>query len=628
MRQKATLFLIIAQLAFLTGKLAAQNLTRGPYLQLGTPSSMVIRWRTDIPSNSQINYGIDSSSLDFSSTDLNLVTEHEINLSNLNFDTKYFYSVGSTSTVLASGIDYFFTTAPLPGSAKVTRVWVLGDAGTKNDNQRSVRDAYYAFTGSTSTDLWIMLGDNAYSTGTDINYQEAVFDMYPSVLRNSVLWPAFGNHDGGSAISSTQSGVFYDIFTLPDNAQAGGTASGTEAYYSFEYANIHFVCLNSHDINGSQFTDMISWLTSDLSSHTQQWTIAFWHHPPYSKGSHNSDTESRLIRMREEVLPSLEAGGVDMVLSGHSHAYERSFLLDGHYGLSGTLTEGMILDNGDGREDGSGAYEKITLGPASHEGTVYIVAGSSGQTSGGSLNHPAMYTSLNILGSLIMDFNDNRLDFSFLDATGNIQDYLTMLKGQDIGLPVFLSFFKARQLKSEKAVLLEWKTNSELNNFIWQVQRKGLEDHDFEVIAEIAGQLNTAHQTNYSFKDSQIEYGDSYTYRLIDISVTGHKKVHDPLSISISKPENFMLLGNYPNPFNPASHIELYVSSDNYFEVSVYNLQGQNIRNLVDGMLKKGLHKMIWDGKNISGQDVASGTYFIEAKSGRQKITNKIVLVR
>ena len=75
-----------------------------------------------------------------------------------------------------------------------------------------------------------MLGDNAYSNGTDSEYQAAVFNMYPNMLKKSVLWPAFGNHDAGyfgySANSNTQTRVFYDIFSLPTDAEAGGLAVG------------------------------------------------------------------------------------------------------------------------------------------------------------------------------------------------------------------------------------------------------------------------------------------------------------------------------------------------------------------------------------------------------------------
>jgi hypothetical protein len=121
---------------------------------------------------------------------------------------------------------------------------------------------------------------------------------------------------------------------------------------------------------------MLTWLTRDLAANRQPWIIAFWHHPPYSKGSHNSDTETQLIEMRTNVLPILEANGVDLVLSGHSHAYERSKLIGGHYGLSTTLAADMIKDGGSGRPETTGAYAKAT----DPYRAVYAVAGSSGQT--------------------------------------------------------------------------------------------------------------------------------------------------------------------------------------------------------------------------------------------------------
>jgi hypothetical protein len=284
-----------------------------------------------------------------------------------------------------------------------------------------------------------MLGDNAYNDGTDSEYQAAVFDTYPEILRQVALWPTLGNHDGYTADSDTQSGPYYDIFTLPTNGEAGGLASGTEAYYSFDYANIHFICLESYETDRSTGGAMLTWLESDLSENDKPWVIAFWHHPPYTKGSHDSDTEGNLKDMRENALPILDAWGVDLVLGGHSHSYERSYLLDGHYGTSGTLDASMIRDGGDGREGGDGAYEKSGTVPVTNEGAVYAVAGSSGKISGGSLNHPAMYVSMNTLGSMVLDVAGNRLDAIFLDSDGAVGDSFSITKGPDTTPPALVS---------------------------------------------------------------------------------------------------------------------------------------------------------------------------------------------
>ncbi len=403
---------------------------RGPYLQRGTPTSMVVRWRTDVPTDSLVRFGPAPGALASGAGDPAPATEHVVTLSGLQSATTYYYAVGTSAEILAGGdADHFFVTPPTPGTAVPTRIWALGDSGTADSRARAVRDAYEAFAGESPPDLWLMLGDNAYLSGTDAEYQAAVFGMYPKTLARSVLWPTLGNHDGISADSRTQSGPYYDIFTLPTAGEAGGIPSGTEAYYSFDHANIHFICLDSYETDRSATGAMITWLRQDLAATRQDWVIAFWHHPPYSKGSHDSDREVELVEMRHNVLPVLEEGGVDLVLTGHSHSYERSFLLDGHYGTSNTLLASMIKDGGDGRAEGDGPYEKPSIGPAPHEGAVYVVSGSSGQMGGGLLNHPVMYLSLNVLGSLILDVNGLELRATFLDTSGAQRDHFTVMKG-------------------------------------------------------------------------------------------------------------------------------------------------------------------------------------------------------
>jgi hypothetical protein len=407
----------------------AVSVTRGPYLQMGTSDSVVVRWRTDVAADSRVRFGTDLADLNSVSDDIAATTEHEVRVTGLNPKTRYYYSIGTAAETLSGGDDEtYFETSPLSGTAIPTRIWIIGDSGTANANARRVYDAYLNQTGGDYTDLWLMLGDNAYSNGTDDEYQRAVFDMYSQLLRQTVLWPTLGNHDGHTADSASESGPYYDIFTLPRQGEAGGLASGTEAYYSFDYGKIHFIVLDSYETNRSVSGAMLSWMQADLQSATADWIIAFWHHPPYSKGSHNSDTESNLIDMRENALPILEDYGVDLVLSGHSHSYERSMLIDGHYGPSATFDPGIhARDVGSGRVDDTGAYAKMAFG-AAHAGTVYAVAGSSGQTSGGSLDHPAMYLSFNELGSMVLEVDGLILNARFIDDAGVARDYFTIDK--------------------------------------------------------------------------------------------------------------------------------------------------------------------------------------------------------
>ena len=408
----------------------AQTLVRGPYLQSGTSSSVIIKWRTDEATDSVVRYGLDPDSLTLSATNSTSTTEHAVQLTGLSADMQYFYSVGTSSVALAGGDrDHFVVTAPVPGTAKPTRIWVIGDSGTADRNARAVRDAFLNFTESRDPDLWIMLGDNAYYDGTDNEYQRAVFKTYPQVLPKTVLWPTLGNHDGYTADSTTESGPYYDIFSLPRNGEAGGVASGTEAYYSFDYGNMHFICLDSYGTDHSPDGAMMTWLEADLAANDKEWVIAFWHHPPYSKGSADSDEQWRSINLRWNAVPILERYGVDLVLTGHTHAYERSYLIDGHYGLSDTFTDALKKGPGDGSATGDGAYQKPATVGAPHAGAVYVVAGNAGVIkTGGSLDHPAMPVSFRILGSMVLDVNGSRLDAMFLDSNGSIWDAFTILK--------------------------------------------------------------------------------------------------------------------------------------------------------------------------------------------------------
>jgi 3',5'-cyclic AMP phosphodiesterase CpdA len=220
-------------------------------------------------------------------------------------------------------------------------------------------------TGQT-IDMMLMLGDNAYNNGDDANYQAAVFDTYKNELKNVALWPTIGNHEmgvvdgsslfgqpagslflGGLSTSSNPNSYILDkaaataptlmpylnIFSLPIAGEAGGIASGTKQYYSFNYGKVHVVSLDSQlsARDTTQRATMKAWLDRDLAdaSTKADWTIVIFHHPPYSKGAnHDSDSTSSTlfidkpqIDMRNEFVPVFQKYGVDLVLNGHSHSY-------------------------------------------------------------------------------------------------------------------------------------------------------------------------------------------------------------------------------------------------------------------------------------------------------------------
>lgn len=430
---------------------AIPELVRGPYLQSGSTTGVVVRWRTSVPTtNAYVRYGTSSNNLTLTNFSLELTNDHTVALAALEPDTEYFYLLGFGGYEVAAGGDFHFRTAPLTN--RPIRIWAIGDAGTANTNQAAVRDAFYNYSSNRPPDVWLMLGDNAYPTGTDDQYQAAVFRMYEDLLPNTFLYPALGNHETYPP-NNTMDFDYLHIFSLPRNGEAGGVPSGSERFYSFDYGNIHFVCLDSMTSDRTTNGMMAMWLEQDLMANSNEWLIAYWHHPPYSKGSHDSDWEFELAQMRQNILPILEEHGVDLVLCGHSHAYERSFLLQGHYGFSSTLnTNTMVLDLGSGQ--GEAPYKKT-----SSRGAVYVVAGSSGQISGGALNHPAMFVSLNQLGSVVIDVNTNQLDLKFLRENGTVDDYFTLRhEPPPPPPPVILTRGPYLQSGSSTSVVVRWRT--------------------------------------------------------------------------------------------------------------------------------------------------------------------------
>lgn len=424
-----------AQLSYTVGArlpLPINYVTAGPYLSPSTQTEAIITYYTSQPSNTIITYGIDANNLNNEYRNDSLTTRHEARIGQLSPGKTYHYAINGIPTFLNRTNLQFVKTAPSIGKDTITNIWVTGDFGNGLPTQHLVYADYLLKNGLQSTDLWMWLGDNAYDQGTFGEYQRNVFDIYDLSLRNHVLLPTLGNHDAKSCITTQDVGPYFDLFTLPKNGETNTVASGTEAYYSYNYANIHFICLESTDNNRMRSGKMMQWLEQDLKSNTAKWTIAFWHHPPYSKGSHDSDNEGQLIEMRENANPLLEKYGVDLVLNGHSHSYERTYLLDAHYGKSETFDAAIHLpQTGDGSNT---PYEK-TITKVGHKGTVYALVGSSGISDfDSSLDHPAHASTSSLIGSMLLQIDGNELHAEFISPLipNGMGDKFTIVKTNEI----------------------------------------------------------------------------------------------------------------------------------------------------------------------------------------------------
>ena len=416
---------------------------RAPYLQLPTSNSIIIRWQTKDRNIGVVRIGEVAGKLDRQIRETSADDEHRVQLTGLKANTRYYYSVGTPNYTLYQGSGYWFKTSPDKNTAaeQPVRFWVTGDQGAAGALQSGVRDAMLSWTkqqplaGKTTPDFWVTLGDNAYRSGSNKQFQENFFAPYAAILKHTPVWPAYGNHDA-------RRWAFFNIFDLPTQAEAGGTPSATEKYYSFDYGPLHVVMLNSHSSRIQKNSKMLRWLEKDLAQTKQQWLVVAFHHPPYTKGSHNSDslTDSfgRMRNVREYVLPILERVGVDVVLAGHSHMYERSWFMNCHYGFSETFDTQFIqdyppegsIDLAEIRQQQNNlVYRKASTGLSAYSGAVYVTLGSSAKLDNGDLNHPAMPRSLQVGGSMVFDIAGNKLTANFINASGQVVDKFSIEKG-------------------------------------------------------------------------------------------------------------------------------------------------------------------------------------------------------
>jgi len=156
--------------------------------------------------------------------------------------------------------------------------------------------------------LVLSLGDHTYPNGRAAEFSDCYEPTWGRF--KSRTHPAPGNHEYYSGTANGYYGYF-------------GNAAGPKGrgYYSFDAGGWHFISLNS-EMKGEEHERQLLWLKDDLARHPARCTLAYWHAPMYSSGGH---TPSKKM---QDVWRALYAAGVELVLSGHDHDYERLAPMD------------------------------------------------------------------------------------------------------------------------------------------------------------------------------------------------------------------------------------------------------------------------------------------------------------
>jgi len=273
------------------------TITRGPYLQSPTSDSIVIVWETDRPMSGEVIYGRGGA------YDHRLVSpgddrRHEVRLTGLEPGTVYGYWVATSGYPLSEAGS--FRTAPLPEDPSFTFV-AYGDSRSGHTVHRQIADAILAL----KPDFSMHTGD-LVARGRSSAEWDRFFELEAGLLASVPLFPSPGNHEGNDR-------RYFDAFVLP----------GNERWYTFDWGNARLISLQIDAIMpfGKQ-SEQVQWLEATLAANTQPWLIVLFHVPPYD--ALPEDTMGDAVRIN--LVPLFERYGVDLVLSGHNHNYQRSIV--------------------------------------------------------------------------------------------------------------------------------------------------------------------------------------------------------------------------------------------------------------------------------------------------------------
>jgi hypothetical protein len=266
--------------------------------------------------------------------------QHEARISGLVAGATYSYIVQGQGSDLP-GTASTFTSAPVAGSGTV-RFVAFGDSGVGSAAQSAIAARMTA----DHFDLALHTGDVAYGGpdgfggGTHATYEAWVFGMYSSWMRARPFFPSIGNHDD----ETNAARPYRDVFTLPGNGASAAFPDHAERHSSFDYGPIHFIALDTETAfaNASRRAAMLAWLEADLAATTQPWRVAYFHRPPYSAGPHHGSD----FAVRAAFSPLFERYGVQLVLSGHEHLYERTLPWREHVAGGGFVT--YVITGGGG----------------------------------------------------------------------------------------------------------------------------------------------------------------------------------------------------------------------------------------------------------------------------------------
>jgi 3',5'-cyclic AMP phosphodiesterase CpdA len=279
------------------------GLWTGPQLGVVTTTSVMLRWDTLLPVPCAVRYGPAANAEQFE-LPTPAGTAHELTVPGLTPATRYEYRLVIDG--VASDVGHHFVTAPDDEEAPV-RIVVLGDVGCGCDAELAAATLILQL----APDLVLFTGDLAYPEASEANFRSRFLIPFAKVMDHIPVYAAIGNHDA----DANDAAAVFSALALPRNS-----VDGSEQYYTHAYGCLSFTAINSEWGLESPAAAQVMWLDSTLAADTHAWKVVFAHRPAYSSGRHPDDPN-----IGANVRPLLEAHGVDFLLSGHDHNYQRTY---------------------------------------------------------------------------------------------------------------------------------------------------------------------------------------------------------------------------------------------------------------------------------------------------------------
>ena len=216
---------------------------------------------------------------------------------------------------------------------------------------------------------------------------------------------------------------------------------------------------------------------------------------------------------------------------------------------------------------------------------------------------------------------------------GSASKYGPLNTEPDVPLPVVLTSFSARS--EGRSIVLEWTTESEVNNLGFILERSEDDHESWEEIASyrthdaLKGQGNTSSRTEYTFTDMFVEAGHRYYYRLSDVSIQGEITTYPPIFIHLEDiPKKTLLERAYPNPFNPQTYITYHLAEETQVKITVFDMLGRSVKELYNGRQHAGSYHIYWNSTNENGTIAASGTYMIRMQTDNTIQIQKVLFIK